>query len=82
MVQHPNTLDRVAPFHVRFSNRPFGVKLLSDLSAASMPDAAWAVSGIPQADPEGMAIPRFWHRLIRFRHVISGLLALASLNLA
>src|ERR1700686_4663137 len=47
-----------------------------------MPDAAWAVSGIRQADPEGMATPRFWHRLIRFRHVISGLLALASLNLA
>ena len=45
-----------------------------------MPDAAWAVSGIPQADPEGMATPRFWHRLIRFRHVISGSLALASLN--
>ena len=37
---------------------------------------------IPQADPGGMATPRFWHRLIRFRHVISGLLALASLNLA
>ena len=36
---------------------------------------------IPQADPGGMAIPRFWHRLIRFRHFIDGLLALASLNL-
>ena len=47
-----------------------------------MPDAAWAVSGIPQAGPGGMATPRFWHRLIAFRHVISGLLALASLNLA
>src|ERR1700726_372145 len=35
---------------------------------------------IPQATPRGMAIPRFWHRLIRFRHVISGSLALASLN--
>ena len=35
---------------------------------------------IPQADPGGMAIPRFWHRLIRFRHVNSGSLALASLN--
>ena len=35
---------------------------------------------IPQANPGGMAIPRFWHRLIRFRHVISGSLALASLN--
>ena len=45
-----------------------------------MPDAAWAVSGIPQADPEGMATPRFWHRLIRFRHFIDGLLALASLD--
>jgi hypothetical protein len=40
------------------------------LSFAPMPDAAWAVSGIPQADPEGMATPRFWHRLIRFRHVM------------
>src|SRR3982074_1567307 len=35
---------------------------------------------IPQADPRGMATSRFWHRLIRFRHVISGSLALASLN--
>src|SRR5207237_9017138 len=34
----------------------------------------------PQADPGGVATPRFWHRLIRFRHVISGSLALASLN--
>ena len=37
---------------------------------------------IPQADPGGMTSPRFWHRLSRFRHVISGSLALASLNLA
>src|SRR5437588_9351287 len=36
---------------------------------------------IPQADPGGVATPRFWHRLIRFRHVISGSLTLASLNL-
>ena len=35
---------------------------------------------IPQADPGGVATPRFWHRLIRFRHVISGSLALASLK--
>ena len=35
---------------------------------------------IPQTDPGGMATPRFWHRLIGFRHVISGSLALASLN--
>ena len=35
---------------------------------------------IPQTDPRGMATPRFWHRLIRFRHVLSGSLALASLN--
>src|SRR5258708_3561062 len=35
---------------------------------------------IPQTDPRGVATPRFWHRLIRFRHVISGSLALASLN--
>src|SRR6202047_5424370 len=37
---------------------------------------------IPQADPGGVATPRFWHRLIRFRHFCSGSLALASLNLA
>src|SRR4029450_13698818 len=37
---------------------------------------------IPKADPRGMATPRLWHHLIRFRHVISGSLALASLNLA
>ena len=47
-----------------------------------MPDAARAVSGIPRADPGGRVIPRFWHRLIRFRHFIDGLLALASLDLA
>src|SRR5450756_1034233 len=28
-----------------------------ELRAASMPDAAWAVSGIPQAGPGGMATP-------------------------
>src|SRR6266404_4261900 len=37
---------------------------------------------IPQADPGGRVTPRFWHRLIRFRHFIDGSLALASLNLA
>src|ERR1700704_1084714 len=37
---------------------------------------------IPQADPGGRVTPRFWHRPIRFRHFIDGLLALASLNLA
>src|SRR5262245_1478785 len=45
-----------------------------------MPDAARAVSGIPRADPGGRVTPRFWHRLIRFRHFNSGSLALASLN--
>src|ERR1700738_1205202 len=35
---------------------------------------------IPQADPGGAATPRLWHRLTRFRPVISGSLALASLN--
>src|SRR6266700_8342649 len=34
------------------------------------------------ADPGGRVTPRFWHLLIRFRHFIDGLLALASLNLA
>src|SRR5713226_3872877 len=37
---------------------------------------------IPQTDPGGRVTPRFWHRLIRFRHFIDGSLALASLNLA
>jgi hypothetical protein len=32
---------------------------LVELRAASMPDASWAVSGIPQDDPEGLANPRF-----------------------
>jgi len=36
--------------------------------------------GIPRADPGGRVTPRFWHRLIRFRHFIDGSLALASLN--
>src|ERR1700676_3496066 len=39
-------------------------------------------SGFPRADPGGRVNPRFWHRLIRFRHFIDGSLALASLNLA
>ena len=38
--------------------------------------------GIPRADPGGRVNPRFWHRLIRFRHFIGGLLALASLDRA
>ena len=33
---------------------------------------------LPQADPGGRVIPRFFHRLISFRHFISGSLALAS----
>src|ERR1700730_17282778 len=37
-------------------------------------------SGFSQADPGGRVIPRFRHRLIRFRHFIDGSLALASLN--
>ena len=37
---------------------------------------------IPQADPGGRVAPRFCHRLISFRHFISGLLALVSLNRA
>src|ERR1700720_548607 len=37
---------------------------------------------IPQADPGRRVNPRFWHRLIRFRHFIDGSLALASLNRA
>ena len=37
---------------------------------------------ILRADPGGRVIPRFWHHLIRLRHFIDGLLALASLNRA
>jgi hypothetical protein len=47
-----------------------------------MPDAARTVSGIPRAHPGGRVIPRFWHRLNRFRHFCGGSLALASLNRA
>src|SRR6266849_11205540 len=50
--------------------------------AAYMPDAARAVSGISRANPRGRVTPRFRHRLIRFRHFIDGLLALASLDRA
>ena len=35
---------------------------------------------IPQALPGRWVSPRFWHRLIAFRHFCSGSLALASLN--
>src|ERR1019366_3559362 len=35
---------------------------------------------IPQTYPGRWVSPRFWHRLIRFRHFNSGSLALASLN--
>src|SRR6267142_4699447 len=38
--------------------------------------------GIPRADPGGRVIPRFWHRLIRFRPFCDGSLALASLDRA
>src|SRR5215472_4066520 len=53
---------------------------LVELRAAYMPDAARAVSGIPQANPGGRVTPRFWHRLNRFRHFCGGSLALASLE--
>src|SRR5262249_16093009 len=42
----------------------------------------WQASGFSRAVPGGRGTPRFRHRLIGFRHVISGSLALASLNLA
>jgi len=38
-------------------------------------------SGNPRTDPGRRASPRFWHRLIRFRHFIGGSLSLASLDL-
>src|SRR5580658_9232953 len=37
---------------------------------------------ISRADPGGRVIPRFWHRLIRFRRFRSSSLALASLDRA
>ena len=37
-------------------------------------------SGFPRIDPRGRVSPRFWHRLIAFRHFNSGSLELASLN--
>ena len=41
-----------------------------------------SLSASPKLIPEVWPAPGFWHRLIRFRHVISGSLALASLNRA
>ena len=78
-----HVIDLQARTHIgtRVVVLPMSPKSLVELRAASMPDAAWAVSGIPQADPGGMTTPQFWHRLHAFRHVISGSLALASLNL-
>src|SRR5262249_43106385 len=35
---------------------------------------------IPQTNPGRRVNPRFWHRLLRFRHFCSGSLSLASLN--
>ena len=35
---------------------------------------------IPRTYPKGRVIPWFWHHLIRLRHFIDGLLALASLD--
>jgi hypothetical protein len=69
------------PWHRRpGSHVPY--KSLIELRAAYMPDAAWAVSVHPQVYPGRRVNPRFWHRLIRFRHFIDGSLALASLNRA
>ena len=50
----------------------FRTKAWLSFAPASMPDAAWAVSGISQANPEGMATPVL---ASPNRHVISGLLA-------
>src|SRR5262249_37466278 len=55
-------------------------KSLVELRAADMPDAARAGFRVLPSCSRGT--PRFRHRLIGFRHVISGSLALASLNLA
>src|SRR5271166_7023179 len=41
-----------------------------------------SLSASPKLIPEDGSAPRFWHRLIRFRHFCSGSLALASLNRA
>src|SRR6266436_1859210 len=72
---------RLFPWHRRSgSHVPY--KSLVELRAAYMPDQLGGCPETAQADPGGRVTPRFWHRLIRFRHFIDGLLALASLNLA
>jgi hypothetical protein len=49
---------RLFPWHRRpGSHVPY--KSPVELRAAYMPDAAWAVSGIPQANPRGRVSPRF-----------------------
>src|SRR6202035_323619 len=69
----------LVPWHRRTGSH-VSYESLVELRAAYMPDAARAVSGIPRANPRGRVTPRFCHRLIRFRHFIDGLLALASLD--
>src|SRR5258708_6756634 len=49
---------RLFPWHRRpGSHVPYKSQI--ELRAAYMPDAAWAVSGIPQADPGGRVSPQF-----------------------
>src|SRR5262245_52346178 len=49
-----------------FSLHAFGVTEHRFSRSVRKP-AARTVSGIPRAHPGGRVIPRFWHRLIRFR---------------
>jgi hypothetical protein len=58
----------------------FRYKSLVEVRTAYMPDAAWVVSGISQADPGGWANLRFSTSSNSFRHLIGGSLTLASLN--
>ena len=46
-------------FYIGATGSHVPYKSLVELRAAYMPDAARAVSGIPQADPGGMVTPRF-----------------------
>src|SRR5262245_62187547 len=70
---------RLFPWHHRpGSHVPYKSQI--ELRAAYMPDALGQSQDIPQANPGRRVNPRFWHRLIRFRHFCSGSLSLASLN--
>jgi hypothetical protein len=63
-------------------HRPLSMGQLGQTGRSPKAQRKAASQCIPQADPGRRVNPRFWHRLIRFRHFIDGSLALASLNRA